>query len=177
LIGLDLSRLGLAAYWTLIMGAQSRFGTAVFDEIGSVGSRTALFGSRRATLLGQYRWASANRITFGRAGASPALWTQSANARRHFAAETLGEMALASTNFGLKELVVHRPQPLPAGARAFVDCALSSLALSPCRPWLSPSRPRWHETPFALWPAGLPSCTRRPALWRFGPAAQPGRSL
>jgi len=28
------------------MGAQSTFGTAVFDEIGSVGSRTALFGSR-----------------------------------------------------------------------------------------------------------------------------------
>ena len=31
----------------------------------------------------------------------PVLWTQSASARRHFAAETLGEMALASTNFGL----------------------------------------------------------------------------
>jgi hypothetical protein len=31
----------------------------------------------------------------------PATWTQSANLRRRFAAETLGEMALASTNFGL----------------------------------------------------------------------------
>ena len=31
----------------------------------------------------------------------PALWTQSASARSHFGAETLGEMALASANFGL----------------------------------------------------------------------------
>jgi hypothetical protein len=31
----------------------------------------------------------------------PVLWTQSASARRHFATETLGKMALASTNFSL----------------------------------------------------------------------------
>ena len=50
---------GLGGFWTLIIGAQSRFGTAVFDETGSLGSRTAPFGSRRAAVLGQHPLTSA----------------------------------------------------------------------------------------------------------------------
>ena len=88
---------GLGAYWTLIMGAQSRFGTAVFDETGrsQAERRRSGFGERPF-------WGSIDEHpgigTHWAAPGKPALWTQSASACRHFAAETLGEMALASTN-------------------------------------------------------------------------------
>ena len=71
----------------------------MFYSTGSLGSRTAPFGSRRAAVLGQHPLTSANWITFGRAGASPTYGHNLPVRIGILPSETLGEMALASANF------------------------------------------------------------------------------
>ena len=90
-------------------GAPSRFRMAVINAIASVErAKDRCSGLRE----GSFRDGIDEHPRIGShlaAPCKPATWTQSANLRRRFAAETLGEMAFASANFGLS-----RPQSPPA---------------------------------------------------------------